>query len=374
MTKIKIFSAFIILIILNSFTYAQLIDSTGWKNNWYGCPEYMPRNIYHCAKMIIQNDTLYLIAGLWYEKVSVLKDLKERYTYWDNSGYLYENKDISPLFKGFHGYPYIAVKEGQIVYDTLFRRHVSKGNYFKGIVNHRIKASRESIHYSEAWDTLSLLYCDPLTVSMNGPDLVEGGHTAEYISSISGGVPSGYYYKWYKDDFGNGISTTNKSKRPECWEGGYKLIAEGYDKESVIVAADCGSFNLKLVVSDGYGNTNEYIKFVTVMYNNKNLLKKNQLILNKLKSPILKQNYPNPFNPNTNIEFYIPNESFVKLSIFNLMGEEIRILQDGILAKGNHRIVWDGKDKKNRLVPSGVYFYKLFYGNSVLSKKMIFSK
>lgn len=67
-------------------------------------------------------------------------------------------------------------------------------------------------------------------------------------------------------------------------------------------------------------------------------------------------NYPNPFNPSTNIKFSIPERSRVKIRVFNSLGEEIITLLNNTLERGEHSIVWNGKDKNNKTVPSSVYF------------------
>jgi hypothetical protein len=73
----------------------------------------------------------------------------------------------------------------------------------------------------------------------------------------------------------------------------------------------------------------------------------------------LEQNYPNPFNPVTVIRFSIPVESNVKLSVYNLLGEEVASLVNENLKAGYHEVEWRGTDKNNYLLPSGVYFYRL---------------
>jgi hypothetical protein len=73
----------------------------------------------------------------------------------------------------------------------------------------------------------------------------------------------------------------------------------------------------------------------------------------------LSPNYPNPFNPSTTISFAIPEESVVKIEIFNIKGQKIKTLIDDHLVRGEHKIVWDGNDDSGRQVSSGVYFYRL---------------
>ena len=74
---------------------------------------------------------------------------------------------------------------------------------------------------------------------------------------------------------------------------------------------------------------------------------------------ILYQNYPNLFNPTTEIGFYLSGATSVKLTVFDILGREVRILVDGVLTDGNHSAVWDGLDCNGSAVSSGVYFYRL---------------
>ncbi len=82
--------------------------------------------------------------------------------------------------------------------------------------------------------------------------------------------------------------------------------------------------------------------------------------------------YPNPFNPSTTIEYFVPERSQVRLSVYNLLGEKIRILVAGIQNPGKQTATWDGRDAEGKLVGSGVYVYKFEVGSVQLSRKMMF--
>ena len=85
----------------------------------------------------------------------------------------------------------------------------------------------------------------------------------------------------------------------------------------------------------------------------------------------LHNNYPNPFNPATTIEFDLPVSGDVKLSIYNLLGEEVATLINGNLEAGKHSVVWEGMNNSKNLVSSGVYFYSIKAGSFNAVKKMI---
>ena len=76
-------------------------------------------------------------------------------------------------------------------------------------------------------------------------------------------------------------------------------------------------------------------------------------------SPELYGNSPNPFNPETRISFGLPSEMRVKVRIYNLLGQEVAVLYDGMLGQGKHNLRWDGRDQFGQPMPSGIYFYEL---------------
>lgn len=86
---------------------------------------------------------------------------------------------------------------------------------------------------------------------------------------------------------------------------------------------------------------------------------------------ILFQNYPNPFNPNTVIAYKLLKAGQVRLTIFNQLGQNIKTLVDGSQEVGEYRIQWDGKDGKNEVVSSGVYFYQLQVDSHTGTRKMV---
>jgi hypothetical protein len=80
----------------------------------------------------------------------------------------------------------------------------------------------------------------------------------------------------------------------------------------------------------------------------------------------LLNNYPNPFNPQTTIRFYIPERSFIKLRVFDMLGNEVRMLLNEEKDIGYHEINFDGSG-----LPSGVYFYTLQTPKFIQTKKMV---
>ena len=80
----------------------------------------------------------------------------------------------------------------------------------------------------------------------------------------------------------------------------------------------------------------------------------------------LRQNYPNPFNPVTTISFDVPGRSFVRLRVFNALGEDIADLVNETREAGTYDVQFDASD-----LPSGVYFYELRSGGFHATKKLV---
>jgi hypothetical protein len=88
----------------------------------------------------------------------------------------------------------------------------------------------------------------------------------------------------------------------------------------------------------------------------------------------LHQNHPNPFNAGTLIKYEIPQAGPVSLHIYNLAGQEILELVNAIQPPGRYQVNWDGRDSQGKVVPSGVYVYRLRAGSFVQSQAMILTK
>lgn len=69
--------------------------------------------------------------------------------------------------------------------------------------------------------------------------------------------------------------------------------------------------------------------------------------------------YPNPFNPSTTVEFSLSQNQEVSISVFNIKGQKVKTLSKGMMEKGLHRIVWDGRNDTGHSVSSGMYFFMM---------------
>jgi formylglycine-generating enzyme required for sulfatase activity len=91
----------------------------------------------------------------------------------------------------------------------------------------------------------------------------------------------------------------------------------------------------------------------------------------RLRSSALRQNFPNPFNPSTAIPYELAGVAPVRLELFNLLGQRIRTLVDGVRPAGSHQAIWDGRDEKGRGVAAGVYIYRLTVAGTSETRKMV---
>jgi len=83
----------------------------------------------------------------------------------------------------------------------------------------------------------------------------------------------------------------------------------------------------------------------------------------------LNQNYPNPFNPSTTIEYSLPGQANVKITIYDALGNELEVLFSGNNSAGTHRLNWNASD-----YASGIYFYEMNTGKFNQVKKMLLLK
>ena len=83
----------------------------------------------------------------------------------------------------------------------------------------------------------------------------------------------------------------------------------------------------------------------------------------------LRQNFPNPFNPSTSIRYDLPSAGMIRLSVYNMLGQEVAKLVNEMQPAGVYTVHFDA----SRL-PSGVYLYRLASGSQLSTQKMIFMK
>jgi hypothetical protein len=89
---------------------------------------------------------------------------------------------------------------------------------------------------------------------------------------------------------------------------------------------------------------------------------------------LLYQNRPNPFSNATALAYQLPSKQHVRVSVYNVAGQRVRTLMNGVQEAGNHSLAWDGRDDAGKHVSAGVYFCALESESGLLSRKMILVK
>lgn len=84
--------------------------------------------------------------------------------------------------------------------------------------------------------------------------------------------------------------------------------------------------------------------------------------------------YPNPFNPETTIRFVLPDAGPVRLTVYNIRGQQVRSLLNQTMTVGEHAVVWNGCDDSGSAMSSGVYLFHLHHGTKMVSGRMLMMK
>ncbi|MCF7793222.1 MAG: CotH kinase family protein [Candidatus Cloacimonetes bacterium] len=161
-------------------------------------------------------------------------------------------------------------------------------------------------------------------------------HTGELIDSLQYGVNS----PWPTEPNGSGptlalLNPTYDNTDPQSWAASYEHGTPGE-------------------INDVY------------VYSDENIVMQTELKL--------LQNFPNPFNPTTQISYSLPEDNNIKLTIYNIKGQLVKILVDEFQPEGRYTVSWNGKDEFGKQSASGIYFYKLADGRNSKTRKMILLK
>jgi hypothetical protein len=154
------------------------------------------------------------------------------------------------------------------------------------------------------------------------------------------------------------------------WLLGYTFAGSNGRFEFYLPSGPAMPIILTAVASDAEGNSSEfsvngYSPDATLVEDSEELL------------PLdfsLSQNYPNPFNATTRIVFSLPRKAEATLAVYNVLGQQVRTLTEGVFSAGEHEAVWDGTDESGAEVASGVYFYRLVSETQRIARKMVLLK
>jgi hypothetical protein len=216
-----------------------------------------------------------------------------------------------------------------------------------------------------SWDTINSFMttpsADPITNQFAGSD--DTPLPVELVSFTVRAVPQAVHVSWTTatevNCFGFEIQRSAGDRSNWQWvgflEGAGTVNAEKtysyYDRNN---AAGTFSYRLKQIDRDGKFFYSRAV----------------EVVLTSMPSEFgLDQNHPNPFNPTTSIGFDLPEESYVDLTVYNIIGQEVARLVNSVLPAGHHAVSFDAS-----ALPSGMYFYRLDAGPYTSIKKMTLLK
>ncbi len=174
---------------------------------------------------------------------------------------------------------------------------------------------------------------------------------------------------WYSGDpvTNTGWINTKQTDQRIMFNVGPFNLPQGFEKE-IVVAYIIGQGTSALNSITAMRGINDNLQKILDDYKNNATtpVKDQNITPDKF---VLAQNYPNPFNPSTTISFELPGNSNVKLAVYNLLGEEVKVLVNSPLSAGTHKIEFNGSD-----LASGMYIYRLTTEQNTISKKAILLK
>jgi hypothetical protein len=264
----------------------------------------------------------------------------------------------------FNGNDAVVLKKNGIILDAIGQVGINPGNEWgSGLISTADNTLRrksgaisgdtnpnDAFDPSISWngfatDTFSGLGTpDPLPVELSsfsattiGKEVKLSWNTATEINNygfeIERSALSAERQSWEKIGFVNGNGNSNSPKD-------YSFVDDFGGKPAYRTGRY--SYRLKQIDNDGQF---EYSKTIEVD-------------INDVKKFELSQNYPNPFNPTTTIQFQLPTTGMVKLTLYNILGQEIKTLVNEVKDAGTHTLNFDASD-----LNSGVYVYKIESGS-----------
>jgi len=175
---------------------------------------------------------------------------------------------------------------------------------------------------------------------------------------------------------GNGtlpIAITQKAGQPGASGTGVVVRVTMQEKPGITSGTNIAFSFTEIVAIDAAGNA------ITLTAKDTSYVTPNPTWVEEIKNQVpddyvLYPNYPNPFNPTTTISFALPQAAKVQIQIFDVTGREIKRLVDQVFDAGVHSVVWNGTDKTQQKLSSGIYICRFSAGEVVINRKLILAK
>ena len=148
----------------------------------------------------------------------------------------------------------------------------------------------------------------------------------------------------------------------------YDIGQTGYPEFHTIVTGDFdGDLDTDLFLS-------QYGEPLFVLYNPSNTLNINETMQNIVTEYNIHQNYPNPFNPVTTLRYDLPENGLVTITIYDMLGKEVKTLINQTQDAGYKSVIWDATNNYGKPVSAGIYLYQIQAGEYISTKKMVLLK
>lgn len=163
--------------------------------------------------------------------------------------------------------------------------------------------------------------------------------------------------------------------------GGLSIKEFNLDLTEIIVLMNSNNLEFKGFVMIA-NNNQKFSKFYSKEHSNVNYRPSLDIMANPVSNEIPEASrlslnlsaYPNPFNPTTTLEFDNPKHKNAEVSLYNIRGRLIKTMENLEVIGGKSRVTWDGKDKNNKKVSSGIYFCKVKVGTLTNTQKLVLQK
>ncbi|NQT66365.1 MAG: T9SS type A sorting domain-containing protein [Actinobacteria bacterium] len=195
----------------------------------------------------------------------------------------------------------------------------------------------------------------PFRVYITGPEFLNYMEIGEYYANSTGGTGSGSIsYQWYIK-----------------WDGASSWSPKGTTQTVYQKMYNTCGFTLKVCISrdNEYAEDTHYVRYLDDDGAPGPRIPKPVTDIDIPDQFSISQNYPNPFNPATTIHIELPEDIEISLITYNILGQEVGIIEKGIKKAGRYDILWDASDQ-----PSGIYIINFRAGTFVKSYKAVLSK
>ena len=268
-------------------------------------------------------------------------------------GYIQWAKTHNSLFiltfdedNGGSGNQIVTIMVGQMIMQGQYGQHLNHLNLLRTIEDMYdlppAGSSADSTSITNCWNVVLPVELVSFNAAINGQTILLNWKTGSELNNKGFEVQrSDNNADWKSLAFVKGNGTTSKQ--------------HSYSYNDQIGSSPSYYYRLKQIDFDGNFNISQTINIVNII-SSVNFK--------------LKQNYPNPFNPSTNISFYLPKESRVKIKIFDITGKQVAEILNDNLEAGTHSVLFNPDGK----LSSGIYIYSLITPKKVINRKMIYLK